>query len=338
MMRRYFLFLFLCSITTLSWAHHSPGSTGGGLSVESAETLPQGEVSISYRVDFTSFQGIFEKEIKDMTLAIFASGIDHVHLDALRQSVLQTMTVSYGITDNLEVSWGMPGQYRAIDMREGHTHADGSYGYHSFGDIVGTTDSWITGKWQAVKGDWGKAAVLAGIKIPTGTTDARSKEPPSSTNSRILALDLQPSSGAIDWNLGLSFTRLITDQLSLDADARYTVRGTYSNFRAGDRFDGGIALAYRLIRDEAGSFAIGPFLEGNFTSLAKNQEWDTVEEVWAEEVFTGGTSFYVSPGLKASAGKNFSLALGVQLPLVQNLNSIQQKIDAKATAALSASF
>jgi hypothetical protein len=338
MFHRFIVFVLTFLLSNAAWAHHSPGSTGGGLSVESAETLPQGEVSFSYRVDYTSFQGIYEQEIQDMTMAIAATGAEHVHLDAARQSVLQTMALSYGIADDLQVSWGFLGTYRAIDMREGHTHSDLSYGYHSFGDINGATDSWVTSKWQALKGEEGKLALVGGVKIPIGTTDARSQEPPSPTNSRILGLDLQPSTGAIDGTLGLAFTRLFSEQVSLDVDTRYTLRGYYKDFKAGDRLDGGVALAYKLLKNEAGTFSLTPFLEGNAMFLARNQEWDTDEGEWHEEVNTGGLSFFLSPGVKIAAGRNFSVALSFQLPVIQDLNSFQQKIDYKATAAMTASF
>jgi hypothetical protein len=71
--------------------------------------------------------------------------------------------------------------------------------------------------------------------------------------------------------------------------------------------------------------------------LGRNQE-ELAPGDWEEEDNTGGTTFFLSPGLRVSAGRGFSVAFTFQLPVVQELNSIQQKTDYKASAVLNGSF
>jgi hypothetical protein len=295
--------------------------------VGSAETLPQGEVSVSYKVDYTLYEVLSDAEIQAMTESV---GAGHVHLDVIRESLLQNFNIAFGVTDTLQLEVGLLGRYRAVAAAEGHTHGDLSYGYHSFGDINGEADTWVSGKFQALSGDSGKLALLAGLKLPTGKTDARSSE-----DNDLLGLELQPGSGSLDGSFGLAYTLSLGQDLSLDADSRYTVRGSHETFRAGDRFDGGFSLGYRFLRTEDG-FSLGGFLETNVVNLNRNQEVE--DGVWAEEDNTGGLAVFLSPGLRVSVGKNFSGALSFQVPVVQELNAPQQKTDYKASLAVSTSF
>jgi len=334
MFRSFLSFLLAFSFTLPVMAHHGPGSTGGGLSVLSAETLPQGEVSISYRADYTKYEDLSGAEIEAKTLAI---GAAHVHLDVVRESFLQSFGIAFGVTDLLQLEIELLGQYRAVAVAEGHTHGlPDDYGFHSFGDISGQTDTWVTGKLQVLQGEVGKLALIGGVKLPTGRTDARSQEPPSTTNARILDLSLQPGSGSFDGSFGLAFTSALGGDLSLDVDSRYTSRGSHESFRAGDRLDAGAALGWRFLRMEDGSFGMGGFLETNLVNLDRNQEEE--DGVWEDEDNTGGLTLFVAPGLKATAGKNFSAALSFQVPVVQSLNSEQQKTDYKASVSMSMSF
>jgi len=332
MFRSFLSFLLAFSFTLPTLAHHGPGSSGAGLSVGSAETLPQGEVSISYKVDYTHYEVLSDAEIQALTESV---GAGHVHLDVVRESLLQTFHLAFGVTDLLQLEVGLLGRYRAVAVAEGHTHGDLSYGYHTFGDINGETDTWVSGKFQALSGDAGKLALTAGLKLPTGKTDARSQEPPSTTNARILDLGLQPGSGSLDGTFGLAYTLPLGEGLSLDADSRYTVRGAHETFRAGDRFDGGLSLGYRLLSTED-AFSLGLFLEANGVVLNRNREEE--DGVWEDEDNTGGLVVFASPGLRVSMGKNFSGALSFQVPVMQELNAPQQKTDYKASLSVSTSF
>src|SRR5687767_10784673 len=110
---------------------HGPGTAGGGLTTQSGEVLKRNAVSVSLRIDYTNYQKLSETEIRDKTNEML--GGDHVHFDAVRSSMLETFEISVGATDDLQFGFSF-GYYRATDIREGHLHGDGSYGFHDFGD------------------------------------------------------------------------------------------------------------------------------------------------------------------------------------------------------------
>src|SRR5262245_46715220 len=77
-------------------ADHGPGTSGGGSSTQSAETLKPGKFSAELRLDYTEFEDLSDSEINDK--AVRAGDID-----LLDRSFLETLSVSYGLAENFQV-------------------------------------------------------------------------------------------------------------------------------------------------------------------------------------------------------------------------------------------
>lgn len=102
-------------------ADHGPGTSGGGFSTQSAETLKPRQWSASVHLDWTEFEAIGSEDVV---------GLDH--FDLLDRSYLFTFGASVGITENLQVGIAF-GYYAANGSRRiPHSHSsDGDDATHA---------------------------------------------------------------------------------------------------------------------------------------------------------------------------------------------------------------
>lgn len=304
---------------------HGPGTSGGGLNTRSAETLKPNAFSATMRLDFTRFERLSNDDIEELTRGV--SG-DHAHFDAVRWSMLETLELAFGAVEDFEVGFSF-GYYRANDVREGHLHEDGTYGFHDFGDISGATDTWISAKGRLSKGPGGQFAVFGGVKLPTGDDDETNE---GGAGNATLEPSLQPGSGTFDLQIGAAYSRWLTEHITLDASASYTWRSEEDDFKIGDLILVGVAAAYRLTED-AGVFPrTSVFAELALRHLFENEEH-------GEEVSnSGGTVLFAGPGVRVGLSDRFSWDLALQLPVVQELNEPQQWTLHKVSTGITLSF
>lgn len=313
-------FLAVLLAASASLAHHGPGTTGGGVSTPSGEVLPAGRTVLEFGWDYTRFEPEGEESIREKT---FAVGSDDAHFDVLSWSLVQTLTLSHGVTDSLQIDLQLAGWYRGEGLRGGHLHSDGRYGFHDFGNVQGAVDTWVSGKWRFSRSRAGRFALQGGVKLPTGRTDFRSEEPAG----RVLGLDLQPGSGSVDGRFGLGFNRFLSPRLAVDAGGVYTLRAGSNGFRQGDRFEGGVSLSWRPARDLHAFPRVNLFAEAHAVWIGKNKEeghghgGSGLEEV----ANSGGTVVYLSPGAKVALSESLSLHAAPRIPVSQDLNSVQQE-------------
>lgn len=315
--------LTLAFLWGVAHAHHGPGTSAGGAQTQSALTLKEGKSSLSLSWDYTQFKAISETNIESETRKI--GGKDR-HFDALRWSLVQTLDLAYGVTDALQLGFST-GWYRANDLEEGHIHANGSYGFHRFGDVSGATDPWLKVKYRCVEADHSQIALYGGIKFPTGTDDAISREDKSSnTKNTPLEASLQPGSGAFDFKLGAAYSRVLRGANRLDVSLDYTLRTENDEFKIGDRIDTGVALTHG-VSDRL--FVIG---EVDLQYLFRNEEdGESIRN-------TGGTTVFLSPGVRFQFSERVSGALSPQIPVFQDLYDRQQGTAFRILIGLSASF
>jgi len=164
------------------------------------------------------------------------------------------------------------------------------------------------------------------VKFPTGKFDVK-----NSAGERV-----EPSatagSGSYDGLLGLAYSRFLTSQLTFDVSAQYTLRSEADDFRLGDRFDSGVALAYRFTEDIHKFPQVSVFAEANVRYLFKS------EEGGERDPNTGGTALFLTPGFRVSFCPNFSFTVSSPLPVVQDLNGEQLETSYKVNGALTLSF
>jgi hypothetical protein len=319
MVHRHVLVLF--STLSLSagtcYANHGPGTSGGGTSTPSGETLRPGAFEVSLRADATFFEEFTRAQAE-------AHAIQSGEFDALDRSLLSTIGLSYGLVENLQLGV-QAGWYHGTNFIS--AEADGGGGAESAtADPEGFTDTWVTSKWRVMHGPSGHLALLGGVKLPTGEDNERL------SNGEKLEPSGQPGTGAFDAQLGLGYSRYLTPRWTLDAGAAYTLRGEHDDFRVGDRIDAGVAFAYRLtesVKQFPNWSASGELLG---VWLDKDEEGSEANEN------SGGTALFAAPGVRCRFDEHVAFSLSAALPVAQDWNGDQPDTRAKVAAVLSLSF
>ena len=81
---------------TITRADHGPGTSGGGASTQSGETLKPGKFSLELRTDYTEFEHLSSAQID-------AKAAQAGSFDLLDRSFLSTVGLSYGVAENFQV-------------------------------------------------------------------------------------------------------------------------------------------------------------------------------------------------------------------------------------------
>jgi len=297
--------------------NHGPGTSGGGSTTASGETLRRGRWSLELRSDWTEFEhvSIAEAEAKAIAAGEF---------DALESSWVNQVALSYGLTDDLQLGLQL-GYYAGsnfIDAEE-----DGLGGAESAtADPRGATDTWVTVKWRVMHGANGHLALISGVKLPTGKDDE------TLTSGEELEPSSQPGSGSVDYQAGLAYSRFLTPRVTLDASGLYTIRTTHDGFEVGDRADLGLALAYRLSEDVRAPNNWSVFGELNGVWLDEDVELGSANEN------SGGETLYVTLGIRERFNEHCSVSLAPAVPILQDVNGEQVETDWRVGLALTFSL
>jgi len=306
------IFLF---ISLPAFANHGPGTSGGGSSTASGETMKQGGAEVTFRLDYTQFEDITNSEA-----ARFAR--KGGEFDAINDSVVANIEVAYGVTNDFQIS-GQIGYYWGSGFVDAES-PDGTDVELSTADPEGLTDLWITGKYRILKGAPGHLSVIGGVKLPTGRDDVKL------SNGEKLEPSSQPGSGSYDFQLGVAYSRFLTSQLTIDASAIYTFRTEHNDFEVGDRFDFGTALAYRLTESIKAFPQYSIF--GELTGVWLGKDHSNAD---GDNPNSGGTTLYITPGVRVRFNPHWALTGAISVPIMQDLNGEQIETTYKATLALS---
>lgn len=297
-------------------ANHGPGTAGGGTTTQSGETLKPGKFSVDIRQDYTEFENVTPAEIQRRTIR--GGGFD-----GLDRSFLETVSLSYGVVEDFQVGVSM-GYYHAVNSFGGEMGDDGAEVQRFNPD--GFTDLWLSGKYRFYHGPAGNFAVFAGVKFPTGRDDVRTDthEPAE--------LSTTAGSGSYGGMGGLAWSRYLTERITMDVSAQYVARGEHHGFHVGDRIDGGVALAYRLTPDIKQYPQWSVFFETTAVHLFKNTEHGDLDPN------SGGTTLFLSPGVRFGFSPNVAFVVSPQVPVWQDLRGEQLKTQLKVVAAVTLTF
>lgn len=120
-------------------ADHGPGTSGGGASTQSGETLKPGKFAVELREDYTEFEHLSRTEIE--AKAVRAGGFDY-----LDRSFLRTAGISYGVVENFPVGLTL-GYYHAVNSGEAEFDPGTGKTELLHFDPDGLTDLWLSGKY-----------------------------------------------------------------------------------------------------------------------------------------------------------------------------------------------
>ncbi len=344
----------LTALTAAALADHGPGTSGGGFNTQTAEILKQRQWSAALSSDWTEFDSPSESAL-----------VGKEHFDLIDRSFLSNLSLSLGLTENFQIGLSF-GYYAAQGTRgiahqhgdhaegatsghdepageehveapgadHGHTAAESASDEHAASskpelasfDPDGWTDLWLTAKYRVYRGSAGQVAILGGVKFPVGETRVidtlGERVEPAST----------PGSGAWDGMVGAAYTLALAPAVSFDASAQYTLRGEKTDYRLGNRLDAGLAVGWRIVGDAKRFPQVVLMGEATVRAVAKS------EESGARDANTGGTALFLSPGLRVGFCENASWSVGVQIPVVQELNGDQVNAEFRLTSSLNLAF
>lgn len=304
-------------------ADHPASATGaqtsGPIIGASARTARQGEAAISFELTLAQ-----PDSRSDAALADLANR--HIHAHDQDRGELYTLGFAYGLTDDVTLSASLP-LVRRVSIREGeHAHVGGV----SVNDVAergtsaGIGDASLVAKWRFTgENHHGlEAALLAGLKLPTGATDQI-----DDLGTRF-ETEHQPGSGSRDPLVGVAVTRSM-DKGSVNASAiwQFATPGSQDT-TLGDRAQLAIGLVRRLAggrpayhlhelaagHDEARQGHVT--LDGVFEL---HGEWEGRQRVGGvSDANSGGKALFVSPGLRLGLSR-WSMTVGASIPLAQDI-------------------
>jgi hypothetical protein len=338
--------LLFAGMTALSFAspaladHAGPSGgfgAGGALNVLTPDTLDGGAGSAYVRLTYLRPQQRSEDKLTKLSS-------QHVHAHNADYNLNGSIGASYGVTHRLTVSAELP-YIRRDDLREGeHAHSGGQTTNEvvRLGTVAGVGDASLFAKYKLIDGRL-SAALIGGVKMPTGSTHRRSVE------GERLETEHQPGTGSWDPILGAA-SAIHGKSLRITGSAIYefATKGSQRT-RLGDRFQGGIALSHQFgpaehHHDEVDApEASIPHDHHEVTHghaswdafVAMTAEWEGRQRVAGEiEDASGGTGVWLSPGARFNSARGISAAVAVGVPVWQRIRESHPENSFRTTLSL----
>jgi hypothetical protein len=309
-MHRFALGTALAMVALPAWAHHgvaglgAAGLEGPGAPIEqsSSATLPEGKIFTYFKVDYADWE-------------TYTPARD----DEAKYSTFWMAGLGYGVTPWLSLYAFLP-YHEKVDE-------DGFFNTYGFADaaVNATLGFKYDDGFRLVPAkeslddleDW-HFTVYAGATLPTGNPNLRDPDgnidKGKSTGFGEPAWTLgATASKMLDerWTLNFDLSNLWFQENTYDADPAHDGEKFTGQF--GDEFRFNTALIYKAYTNPDARFRLDTLLELNYLHLGRDKE-DGVAESG-----TGGDILYVMPGVRAY-WENVSFALGVKLPVWQDLN------------------
>ena len=279
-----------------------------------ANTLGKGHGSVSSSFEYHRFNSVpaddahtLEDEGHDI------HGKDHEEF--------YDLSLGYGLLENLDLFLIAP----VISKTSIEGGDDDTLGKKNratgFGDIrlVGRYRFWQRGV---------DAALLLGVKAPTGETSAKKKPLREKFEP-----EQQPGSGSWDLMTGIALSRSFANHWTLANSFRYTTRGEGAqDEKLGDLFhyDVGVSYALKPIGQHPNLSVV----------LELHNEWAlqdhnrTSSKVWD----SGGTTVLLSPGLSAELTDSLSAFWSMPIPIYQNLGGQHEELTYEVITGVSWHF
>ncbi len=301
-----------------AFAHHPSGGVSLGQSgpvrTTAATTLPEGIFSFSAQAEYIDMDSFSDSEL----LGFSGEGKDAHTMDSIFHTILG---IGYGITNDLTLSITVP--YAQVNnIRE--VHSDEPDEIHQHGDAKGIGDMTVIAQYRFLKKeDALDAAVFGGLRIPTGKTNEKD------IHGETFEAEFLPGSGAWSPLFGVAATKSY-GRVSLDANVQYMIKnGGIQATNLGDVFNYNASVSYRAA---SGDLAWDLILEAN----GEWKEKQKIRGTWDGN--SGGNMLFISPGTRLIIGRKVSAFASFGIPVVQDLNGIQDDVDYKALFGISFSL
>jgi hypothetical protein len=316
--------------------------SGGGQFVFGPETLDEGHGSVGFRLTYTRPDQRSDDELE-------ALAGQHIHAHNTNYNLNASVGVAYGITHELTLSAELP-YARRDHLREGeHSHAGGAAINEvvQLGSVAGFGDMNILAKYRFTHGDEGGLALVAGIKMPTGSTRKHSPD------GERLETEHQPATGSWDPIFGASAATSL-GALRLSASALYQLSGRGAQqTELGDRLQAGIALSHHFgpaehDHESQQNHHHGDELDEHLDGHA-HATWDAFVELSAEwegrqrvggqvEQDSGGKALWLTPGARFNTTGGLSIGASLGVPVWQRIRASHPNNHYRLTLSLGGAF
>jgi hypothetical protein len=342
-------------------AHHpgGGGNTGGAGPIYTipASTLEEGQTAVGVMFEYVRLRTLGDQTLINAAVA----GKEGVH--DLKTIESASAILAYGLTKDLTVSMRLPWVGRT-GIREGDATDPLDPTVVNRGGASGFSDVTLLGQYRFFndKSTRTEAAVLFGVKAPTGVTNRVDKQ------GELFDAEFQPGTGAWNGLFGLAFTHRVA-AWSFDSNFLYIRSSTGTqDTDLGDRFLYNAALSYRLTGTSAaaqkGHMHLGgplqePMYHGGPKGSVKdhshdepaapagpavdlvlelNGEWhDKQVTAGVRDPNSGGNVVYLSPGVRLSVDK-WSGYLSFGMPVANDQNGIQPEPSWRIVTGMSLAF
>lgn len=237
------------------------------------------------------------------------------------EAFTKTETVTTSLMYN-DVDWGVNAQFPYVTRTHGTYGATAPLGSsYSTSSDSGLGDVKITGHYTGFSADQ-SSGLIAGFKLPTGSTSALFKA--GTAAGTALDAGLQIGTGSTDLILG-GYTTGAIETYGWFAQATYQRAIATSEAIGNLYYRPGDALSVNTgVRYAAFGAKVAPMLQLNIIKRQADQGALTVptDPITGVPV-SGGTLAYLAPGVTLRLGGGASLYSFIQLPVYQNVNSLQ---------------
>lgn len=331
-------YLILVSIIILNYASQAladhasasfeTGSAGAIMTVPGA-TLAKGKIVAGVGIQLIKFD-----EISDERLETLGAINQEVH--SVESLLKMSMNFAYGISDKLTVGINLPYVERS-DVREAE-HNMGLGKVELAGDARGLGDLTLFGQYRFYHDNVSDAAILAGLKTPTGKTSEQEIE------GSLFEAEQQPGSGSWDPFIGLAYNKQF-GRTGLSGNLLYTLvtEGTQQT-DLGDIFNYNFAVSFRTFSPEEthdhGHHTHGlKLIDYVDVAVELNGDYRVHAKLnGAEDEHTGGHTLYLSPGIRIGLAHRWSLFTSIGIPVLNDLNGQQSKPDYRIIGGFSVSY
>jgi hypothetical protein len=220
-----------------------------------------------------------------------------------------TALAAYGLSEQFVLYARVPLSFRDFSAIEGGSVSD-SYSTRGLSDpeVYAQWKVWSSGMALTV-GRRTSLTLLAGVKTALGNNDY-------TIDGERVDEHAQPGTGSTDVYGGPALLYLIDARSALFVSAQYRHTGTNSyGYRYGQIWLANVAYERKL------GGKLDSVVELNFRQSARDYSADEGGEL----PNTGGTVLYLTPRLLLDVGRGVVLRAAVQLPVVKDLNGVQEE-------------
>lgn len=252
-------------------------------------------------------------------------------------------SLSYGLGKRSVLTAMFPYNFSA-ENREGHYHLEEQAAeIHNFGSIRGAGDAVLAFSYRLLDDQqrgW-RAMAGAGIKMPTGTTDA------FSTYAVVLPVHLQPGTGSWDPVIAANIQKSY-GKLMLQSDARFRIATTAKDHNMGNYASAGILAGYEIISRPLQHVVPSIICSGGLTLdhnapmriMLSDEHLHGVDSTASPgkliaDPNSGFTRLSVNATINAYITRSIFIPLTFSVPLVQQLRGYQSASRFTASAGIS---